>query len=360
MATIWTNKSTSDFQLVRWAPDVLLPENLTGAEGISELIRFEVDLLAETAHDRNRPEGIVGEKVRSRIPGRRSDTKGALYQWLLSTALSCGAATKSSFNIKRPHRSQYMGSYPQQEHASLSGPDQSVDVIKSVLGHYNISPSDDETSAIHTRPWSTARNTGRPIFNFFSRLMEQLGIFYYFIHTADDHKLTLQDSGAIWTIVLFKNTFRYAPRRGTSRRLLRFCYRATSPRSTTMVTGKYISWDYNFDHGIQADSEGGANETSENVRMGANRIKNSTTMLAARPPILKKRKPDSQECQDLDHRSSWNPAAYSGYAGTLALSPRELSNAICLQSGYTVHTVQIIRRASLNMKYLVTPFRASI
>ena len=80
-----------------------------------------------------------------------------------------------------------------------------VDVIKSVLSNYNISPADDTSNTYTKMEYCTQyRETD---FAFISRLMEQHGILYYFKHTQDDHTFTLQDVSTKLSDCPIQNTF---------------------------------------------------------------------------------------------------------------------------------------------------------
>ena len=319
--------------------DTLLPEGLTGVEGISELYCYRLDLLAKVDASID-PKNIVGKKVSI---GIQADSGGTMRN--ISGFVSSFEATggDEEFNTYRATIVPSLWMLTLNVNTRVFQNQTVIDVIKAVLGPYNISPS-VETSATYTQMeyCTQYRETD---FDFISRLMEQHGILYYFKHTANDHTLTLQDTSNTLSDCPIQSTFRYAPQPGAAEGFYDLVIKQLSSRST-MVTGKYSTWDYSFVR-YKSVPEGGAN-TDTKGPLGANGNEEYDYADSA-AAYIKKDKSDSK-INDLA-TFFMNMRRDSGDAGTLVVEGA--SNAIPLQTGYTF-TLSKFPQSSVNVKYLVT------
>src|SRR5262249_45171432 len=71
------------------------------------------------------------------------------------------------------------------------------------------------------------------------------GIFYHFEHSANDHKLVLNDTSSLSGDTPVQNVFRYAPEKGE----MEWAYDYVIQQCTSiasLVTGKNTGWDYQF------------------------------------------------------------------------------------------------------------------
>lgn len=68
-----------------------------------------------------------------------------------------------------------------------------LEIIEEVLKDHAIAAIDDRTTTAFT-PWPYCVQYRESDFNFLSRLMEQEGIFYYFVHSAGKHQMVLGDA----------------------------------------------------------------------------------------------------------------------------------------------------------------------
>jgi type VI secretion system secreted protein VgrG len=68
-----------------------------------------------------------------------------------------------------------------------------IDIIKEVLKENGVTEIQDKTSACGKRVRRYCVQYAESCFDFVSRLMEEEGIFYYFVHTSAKHTMVLQD-----------------------------------------------------------------------------------------------------------------------------------------------------------------------
>ena len=317
--------------------DVLLPERLTGVEGISELFCYQLELLAEkdaavAAKD------IVGKKVSVGIEAEDSGTKRYVNGIVSSFDLGGG---DDEFKSYRACIVPNVWVLNLNKNTRVFQDKTVIDVIKEVLGVYSISPALN-TSATYT-PMEYCTQYRETDFQFISRLMEQHGILYYFKHTENDHILTLHDNSRTLTDCVIQNTFRYAPEENDREGFYDFVVQSLTSRST-MVTGKYSDWDYSF---IQYKSLLDPQGQSTAGPLGENSHEQYDYADSA-AAYLKKEASDGK-IKDLasffeQMRRDSGDAAGVVVEGT--------SNAVCMETGYTF-TLSEHSQESLNAKYLV-------
>ena len=301
--------------------NVLLPERLAGSEGISELFRYEIELLAET-ENKIAPENIVGQKVWIGISsddiGTRRYINGIVSNFVMGggdkeflTYRACIVPNVWLLTLRRNTRVFQNKTV--------------IDVVKAVLGDYGISAQVD-TSVTYT-PMEYCTQYRETDFDFISRLLEQHGILYYFKHTKDDHTFTLQDTSSKLADCEIQDTFRYVPEQGTNAGYYDFVVRDVSLRSS-LVSGKHTVWDYSF---IQ-------NRTVQN----GNASVTTKSPLGSNPPeqydfsdssaaYVKKPESDSKVSDWMQFFAGVRRD--SSDAGTRIIEGE--SNAISMQTGYT-------------------------
>jgi len=167
--------------------DVLLLHRFSGREGISQLFRFELDMLSENSSIAF--SDIVGQRVTvsvrkpggdlryingfiSRFAQSGSDPRFSYYHaeivpwlWFLTRCADCRIFQNKSV----------------------------IDIIKQVFTDRGFNDFDDRCEGnLPTREYCVQYRESD--FNFVSRLMEQYGIFYFFEHTDSKHTLVLANS----------------------------------------------------------------------------------------------------------------------------------------------------------------------
>lgn len=315
--------------------DVLLPERLTGMEGISELFDYQLDLLAETATSVD-PKTIVGQKVCVGIQADDSGTQRYINGIVASFEMGNG---DEEFNAYRARIVPNLWVLTLNKNTRVFQNMTVLDVIKGVLSPYSISPTDNTSGTYQQLDYCTQyRETD---FHFISRLMEQNGIFYYFSHTSDDHTLVLEDTSSKLADCAVQSTFRFTPEGNNTEGFYDFVIRELASRST-LVTGQYNSWDYSF---IRYQNIAGTEMTTAGP-LGANN--NEQYDYGEAEGYLKK--PDSDTNLKTVEDAFTTVRRDAGDAETLILEGA--SNAICMQTGYTFSVTEHAQ-SGINTKYIL-------
>jgi type VI secretion system secreted protein VgrG len=318
--------------------DVLLPEHMTGSEGISELFRYEVDLLAEadTSID---PTDIVGQKVCLGIQADDAGTERYFNGIVSSFEMNGGETEFKNYTATIVPSLWFL---TLNKNTRVFQNKTVIDVIKEVLSTYSISPTVDTSAEYMQMDYCTQyRETD---FHFISRLMEQYGILYYFKHSKDDHTLILQDTSSKLSDCAIQDTFRYAPEQSDTEGYYDFVVQALTSRST-MVTGKHTAWDYSFVRYKTAPDSGAEATTKGPLGENAHEKYDYADSAAA---YIKKAASDSKINDQADFLVQMRRD--SGDAATLVVEGS--SNAIAMQTGYTFELTEH-PQDSLNVKYLL-------
>lgn len=318
--------------------DVLLPEHLSGSEGISQLFCFCLDLVAavDTTID---PKKIVGKAVAVGIQANDSGTQRYIHGIVSSFEL-CGGGD-NEFNNYRAWIVPALWALTLNKNTRVFQNQTVTDVIKAVLGPYSISPA-IETSATYT-PMEYCTQYRETDFNFISRLMEQHGILYYFKHSQNDHVFTLQDTSSKLSDCAIQSSLRYSPEPDDRAGFYDFVVQEFASKSS-LVTGKYSVWDYSF---IRYKAVDGGDDAATKGPLGTNgNLQYDYADSAA--AYLKLPKSDGK-IGDLAGLFM-NVRRDSGDAATLTVEGA--SNAVSLIPGYTF-TLKEHPQSALNVKYLI-------
>jgi type VI secretion system secreted protein VgrG len=166
-------------------PDVLLLAGFSGQEAISSLFQFHLDLLAENRRQINFDE-LLGKKVAIEV--MLPDDKIRCFNGCLSS-FSQGARDQRFTRYRAEMVPQFWfltRNAQSRIFQHLTVPDilkkvlQGVDVAYELKGNY--------------QPRDYCVQYRESDFNFASRLMEEEGIYYFFKHAADSHKMVLADT----------------------------------------------------------------------------------------------------------------------------------------------------------------------
>ncbi len=318
--------------------NVLLPERLAGAEGVSELFHFEVDLLAQTTTTVD-PKKIVGQKVTVGILATDSGTQRYINGIVAGFEMAGG---DPEFLMYRAIIVPNLWLLTQSRNTRVFQNQTVVDVVKAVVSAYGISPS-IQTSATYT-PMEYCTQYRESDFDFISRLMEQQGIFYYFKHTQNDHTFTIADTSNSLSACDVQNTFRYVPETTNRSGFYDFVIRDFRSRSS-LVPGKHTAWDYSFIQYKALPSPIANAPTKGPLGSNSREMYDYADSGAA---YLKKVDSDSK-IGDLTTFLN-TVRRDSSDAGTLIVEGE--SNAVCMQTGY-MFTLQKHPQAELNTKYLL-------
>ncbi|HVT97296.1 MAG TPA: type VI secretion system tip protein TssI/VgrG [Acidobacteriaceae bacterium] len=318
---------------------VLLPERLSGVEGISQLFRYTVDLLspAGTTID---PAEIVAKSAAIGIRANSAGTERFINGIIAAFEL-CGGDEEFD-NYKAVIVPSVWALTLNKNTRTFQGVTV-VDVVGEVLDPYSISPKIDCATDLPPLDYCTQyRETD---FHFISRLMEQHGIFYYFTHTEDSHVLVMQDDSSKLRDCVIQSKFRYAPESGKKEGFYDFVIEAFASRST-MVTGKFTAWDHSFIRNTRLPDP--LSSIFSKGPLGENA--NESYDFADSPAgYFKRRSMDSKIDDEITQ--ILNVRRDASDAGTLVA--QGASNAMVLSTGSTF-TLEEHPQNSLNAKYLVT------
>jgi type VI secretion system secreted protein VgrG len=119
-----------------------------------------------------------------------------------------------------------------------------LEIVKEILSSYSISSEDNTRSTYQTLDYCTQyRETD---YDFVTRILGQHGIFFYFTHTENDHKLVLADNSKALQPCPVQDKFQYAPQLFYGFGPFYKMYIGSFDVCYKLVTGKHIRWDYSF------------------------------------------------------------------------------------------------------------------
>src|ERR1035438_1971738 len=228
--------------------DALLIESLDGAEGISRLFEYHVELLAtvDTTID---PKAIIGSKVSVAIA--LNDVQGS--RWISGIVASFEqCAGDPEFDVYRARIVPSMWQLTLSANCRVFQSKTVLDIAKTVIGEYGLSIS-DQTSGSY-KPLDYCTQYSESDFHFVARILEESGIFYWFEHSDQDNKIVLGDSRNAYQDCPLSATVPYAlSDRGTEG-----AYGASIAEFTAtanMVSGKHSTSDYNFRNFTRVDAD---------------------------------------------------------------------------------------------------------
>lgn len=175
---------------------------LVGREELSRLFEFQVTIASPK--DRIKPEDVIGQAMAVRID---STTKPP--RWVHGYVSHFWAGDFSSTKGGKPSRSYRVRLVPWLWFATRASrsfvylPDKEKKSIKEVLevvfehvkeyGHVQSWHSMDKASILSSRKVEHCVQYRETDYNFLARTLEKYGVFYYFEHTENSHKLILSD-----------------------------------------------------------------------------------------------------------------------------------------------------------------------
>ena len=172
-------------------PDVLLLNGFSGHEGISQLFRFELDLLAEFGND-VRFESLLGQKLTIHLT--LPDKKKRHFN---GVCIRVSEGEQDAAKTFRDYRAEIVPSLWFLTRKAQSRIFQHMtvpDILKKVVTGFDVAW--EISGKFEPRDFCVQyRETD---FNFASRLMEEEGIFYFFEHANGKHTLILADDSSAY------------------------------------------------------------------------------------------------------------------------------------------------------------------
>lgn len=219
--------------------DVLLIESLDGAEGISRLFEYQVELLAAVGTTID-PKSMIGAKVAVAIT--LNDAQGS--RWINGIVASFDqCAGDTEFNVYQARIVPAMWQLTLSSNCRIFQNKTVLDIAKAVIGEYGLSLSDQTTESYKQLDYCTQYSESD--FHFVSRILEESGIFYWFEHTDQDNKIMLGDGRNAYQDCPLSASIPYALSvSGEEGAYGSFVREFTS--TATMVSGKHSTAEYNY------------------------------------------------------------------------------------------------------------------
>jgi type VI secretion system secreted protein VgrG len=219
--------------------DVLLIESIEGTEAISRLFEYRVELLADAAATID-PKSLVGNRVT--VLMNLNDAQGARYiNGIVASFEQC--AGDKEFNVYHARIVPALWQTNLTANCRVFQNKSALEIVKAVIGEYSLSIS-DQTSTSY-KPLEYCTQYSESDFHFLSRLMEENGIFYWFEHSDQDHKIVLADSRSAYADCPLSATIPFAwNEKGAEGSYGAWVHEITS--TATMVTGKHSTSDFDF------------------------------------------------------------------------------------------------------------------
>jgi type VI secretion system secreted protein VgrG len=226
--------------------DVLLIESLDGAEGISRLFEYHVELLA-TVDTKIDPKSIIGSKVAVAIS--LNDTQGS--RWINGIVASFEqCAGDDEFDVYRAQIVPSMWQLTLSSNCRVFQSNTVLEIAKKVFGEYGLSVS-DQTNASY-KPLEYCTQYSESDFHFVSRILEESGIFYWFEHTDQDNRIVLGDGRNAYQDCPLSSSVPFALNKKGAEgaygaRVIEFTSMAS------MVSGKHSTAEYNYRNFARVD-----------------------------------------------------------------------------------------------------------
>ncbi len=167
--------------------DVLLLRRMTVTEELGRLFEFNLDLLSEDQNI-NIP-AILGQNITVRLELPSGATR--YFNGYVSRFLYSGTSGRLALYQATVH--PWLWFLTRTSDCRIFQEKTVPDIIKEIFREHGFTDFEERLSETY-RTWEYCAQYRETDFNFVSRLMEQEGIYYYFTHESDKHKLVLSDS----------------------------------------------------------------------------------------------------------------------------------------------------------------------
>lgn len=167
--------------------DVLLPTGVTGVERISALFEFKISVLS--SKETIKPGDLLGQEVTlsmAKPGGDRRIVHGIV------TAFAGGATTRSGYRIHDLIVAPKLWVLTRVSDYKVFQKMTAIDIIESILGDHSVAFKKSLQSDCAEREYCV--QFGETDLEFVERLLDEEGIFYYFVHETSGHKLVLCDN----------------------------------------------------------------------------------------------------------------------------------------------------------------------
>lgn len=215
--------------------DVLDPLAFTAQEGLSQLFHFQIEARAEIAKE------VAFDKLLGQKATVQLDLPGGKKRWFNGV---CHRVAQGSSDVTYTHyRLELVPQFWLLTRKAQSRIFQHLavpDILKKVFEGLDVAFELQGTFA----PRDFCVQYRETDFNFASRLMEEEGIFYFFKHTADGHKMVVANSAQSHPDMPEQNKILYDPKSGAVREEGRI---GSWEKVQELRSGKYTVWDHCFE-----------------------------------------------------------------------------------------------------------------
>lgn len=175
--------------------DILLLLGFRGVEAVSQPFRFELELASQ--QETIAPTDLVGKPVSWRVG--RIDKEPRHFHGIVSR-LFAGGRDKRGLRSYRAEVVPWLWFLTRTADCKIFQQLKTPDIIKKVFDDLGFSDYEFHLKGSFPQ-WDYCVQYRETAFNFVSRLMEWEGIFYYFTHEEDKHKLILANDKSEWAEV---------------------------------------------------------------------------------------------------------------------------------------------------------------
>jgi type VI secretion system secreted protein VgrG len=265
-------------------PNKLLLTRFTGTEAISQLFSFRLDLLAEN-REKIAFEQLLGQNVtvKLELPGRQK----RYFSGIISRFTQGERGT--TYTAYRAEVVPQLWLWTRRAQSRIFQHLSVPDILKKVLDGLDVAYQIQGTF----QPRDYCVQYRESDFAFASRLMEE-GIYYFFTHTADTHKLVLANTPQGHPDVPGDSRVLYETAQGGNREESRV---ESWQKTQSLRSGKYTLWDHCFE--LPHKHLEAAVMMPEGVPVGA--VTHKLRVGGGRVPGLQDRKPN--ESRNL--RTPW-------------------------------------------------------
>jgi len=325
--------------------DVLLIESLNGAEGISRLFEYHVELLASVDSVVD-PKSLIGSKVSVSIA--LNDVRGSRWiNGIIASFEQC--AGDPDFDVYVARIVPSMWQLTLSANCRVFQNKTVLEIAKAVIGEYGLTIS-DQTSATYPQ-LEYCTQYAESDFHFVSRILEESGIFYWFEHTDQDNKIVLGDARSAYQDCALSASIPYA----LNEKGAEGAYGASISEFTataTMVSGKHATADYNYRTYKRIDSpaKNSASPFGKNAfeqylypagEEGYLKEKDSSAVQKIEALFIETRQLASDTTAEVFRGSATARSLCAGYTFTMAKNPRDAWNRKYLLTAVTHHANQV-------------------
>lgn len=166
-------------------PDVLVLQAMTAVERISDLFEFDLDLL--TARQTVDMDSLLGTNMTVRVSMDQGERHFNGFVAAISHVGVQGRFAQYQVTL-RP----WLWFLTRNRDSRIFQNRKVVDIVREVLRNHGFTDIKERLSSDY-QPWEYCVQYQESDFDFISRLLEQEGIYYYFIHANGTHTLVLGD-----------------------------------------------------------------------------------------------------------------------------------------------------------------------